>query len=298
MLALLIAVFLTFILPDQMVTVYPTPIENTPKSVDLYYEDVTFPASDGSVNISAWWIPADNANKVLIFVHGAGGNKEVDYFGGLEFFKAMNEHSVSVLSVDLRNHGASDQTEDHRMNGGATEKYDVIGALNFLDQRGNSLPVFALGNSMGGGTVIRAAAAPEEKDRIRGLVLFDSLLDLKSATTNFVRANTGLPDLLIHYAFWSAKLRYDLPPEEPLTVAKKLNMPILVIHDERDPISLLPFARELASANENANLFIVKHPTDKEEFLDQFGPWYSHSRGFLLSPETVVHQIVSFLNDH
>lgn len=44
---------------------HPTPILESPEDYGMQFEDVKFPASDGTM-LSAWYIPAENSDKLII----------------------------------------------------------------------------------------------------------------------------------------------------------------------------------------------------------------------------------------
>ena len=77
-------------------------------SLDLAFESVTFPARVDAVSISAWHIPAREASRAIILVHGMGGCRTCEFQGKvLEFAKTMNTRGFAVLMIDLRGHGTS-----------------------------------------------------------------------------------------------------------------------------------------------------------------------------------------------
>ena len=51
-----------------------TPIQRTPDSVGLAFEEVTFPASDG-VELKGWFLPADS-NRLVIANHFGPANRQ------------------------------------------------------------------------------------------------------------------------------------------------------------------------------------------------------------------------------
>jgi len=75
----------------------------TPKSAGLAYEDVILKTVDG-VKLSAWYIPADYEQGVLLFCHGNAGNIS-HRLDSLKIFHSLN---LSVLIFDYRGYGKSE----------------------------------------------------------------------------------------------------------------------------------------------------------------------------------------------
>ena len=155
--------------PPYMVATSPYWIDVDPGDRGLAFESTLIPSDE--LLLSAWWIPAERPRAELIFVHGAGSNRISEFIGSLDFYRTLNELGVSVVTMDLRNHGKSPVT-DGRLRMGATEWRDVIAAGNWLDaHQASELPRLVLGASMGGSAAIHAAA---NGLRIDGMILLPS----------------------------------------------------------------------------------------------------------------------------
>jgi pimeloyl-ACP methyl ester carboxylesterase len=136
--------------------------ERAPSDVGLPYDNVTI-ASDGMM-LAAWWIPAPpssaNASTTVILVHGLGST-----MGKMVRMWAPNLHAAgySLLTLDLRNHGASPDTASGFVTYGADEADDVAAAVAFVQDHAADLGVdpdriVLYGGSMGGATVLNAGA--------------------------------------------------------------------------------------------------------------------------------------------
>jgi uncharacterized protein len=147
------------------------PVSRTPAEVGLAYEPVAFPASDG-VGIKGWFVPAEGEGPkpTIVFVHGwmwnrlgnvAGraplDDRDVDF---LPATKALHDAGYSVLLYDIRKHGESESGKG-LLSFGPLEKYDFIGAVNYLRTRDDvdGERIGSLGISMGG--TIALYGAPE-----------------------------------------------------------------------------------------------------------------------------------------
>ncbi|WP_420631123.1 alpha/beta hydrolase [Candidatus Leptofilum sp.] len=154
------------------------PLWGTPDQLDMTYEDVTFPATDG-VRLSGWFIPAPanspRKGATLIMVHGWGWNRlgeaatdvvanmtgasQVDL---LRLAHSLYKDGFGLLMYDGRNHGESGSQAP--MQFGETEAQDVVGAIAYLQGRPEVAAnrIGALGFSAGANTVLYALAETDE----------------------------------------------------------------------------------------------------------------------------------------
>ncbi len=293
-LTILWAVLFIGILPSQLVQAQSSPFTAGPGDVDLDYDDVSIPVASDGLSLSAWWMPADNARSVVLYVHGANGNKEEFHTGGLVYYAELVKRGHHVMAIDLRNHGASDRTGDGRLTFGAEEHRDVMAALDMIEELAPGLPVIGSGVSMGGATLIEAAA---RDDRMQALILIDPLLDPQSATLGGMHAILGLPKPLLGPTLWSATTLFGLGGDgpRPLETGKTLSLPILIIQDPADPVTLMTYSQELATDKANITLHVLAHPSADHPALVNAGGWGSHGKAVLLEREEVMNQIDQFL---
>lgn len=126
----------------------------TPDYFDVEYQDVIFTSdNEDSVKLSGWLIPAVNPVGTIILCHGHGGSRR----GMLQKAIMLRKYHFTTLLFDFR---ASGKSEGLIRTFGLKETDDVLGAVKFLKDNPTTagLPILALGQSMGGAAVIRAAA--------------------------------------------------------------------------------------------------------------------------------------------
>jgi pimeloyl-ACP methyl ester carboxylesterase len=288
------AAYLTFYyVPRAALFQDRTAILATPASVGLYFEDVELQPGDKPLKLAAWWIPATSPVAKMVFVHGGGSNRDSKFFQALDFYRAINARGVSVLTLDLRNHGESDG-DGKGLKFGASEYADVLAAIEWLDEKSPRTPVLAMGKSMGGATVIHAT---EHGARLDGLVLLDPVLDTQSALINGIWAGSGIPRFLLTPAVRAAVSQYDLPQGhiDALELATGLDLPILIIQDPDDPVTVAEFARELASRNRHVTLWEAPGIDSMNEKIVWKGRWGSHVAAFHLHPDLTLATIMSFI---
>ncbi len=121
---------------------------HTPAEESLPYEDIAFTTSDG-IQLHGWWIPADNASRAVILLHGYAGSMDPD----LRYAPHLVNAGCNVLMFDFRAHCRSGGMITTL---GALEVRDVQAAVAEVKKRG-SQRLGLLGFSMGGRAAILAA---------------------------------------------------------------------------------------------------------------------------------------------
>ena len=282
------------IAPAFFVAVNSYAVDQDPGSRGLDFDDIEI-ESDG-VTLAGWWIPAEKPIAELIFVHGAGSNRISAYVGSLDFYATLNELGISVIAMDLRNHGSSPIT-DARLHMGATEWADVFAAAQWLDTtQPTALPRFALGASMGGSTVIRAL---HQGLQATGTILLDPQLGILDSLMHGAQVVTGLPAPLFVLAAQAAIWQYDLPTgsHSPLTHAAALQQPILLLQDWDDPVTRSHYAEALADQNPQVQLKKVPHIAPSDPCIRGRGNWGSHAASHPCHPTWTRQQIATFINE-
>ena len=136
---------------------YQRPVGDVPSKDGTNFQDITITTQDG-INLAAWYTPAKNGALILV-IHGYGGARSTQ----LHSFFA--EHGYGVISWDARTHGESD---GDICTFGYYEKFDVKAAIDFAMEMDSSEHIGAYGESMGGATLIIAAA---EFPQIQALIV-------------------------------------------------------------------------------------------------------------------------------
>lgn len=259
--------------PGLARTVGVNPVTDTPAQVGLEYEDILVD-SDG-LALRGWWIPAPSPRAVILFAHGAGSNRTSWFLPSLEFYKAAHDLGLSVATIDLRNHGNSPRT-DGKLGMGSSEWPDMLALSAWLDARGLSdLPRLGVGLSMGGATLIYALS---EGLQLEAAILIDPLLNTYDALKQGGWIAYGLPPELFAPMAWAATRKGGLPKgdRDAGATAQSLTLPILLMQDPDDPITRLPFARELAASNPYVQLEIAPSVPSDGPCLANKGRWGTH----------------------
>lgn len=208
------------------------PISGTPADYGLTYESVTFSSADGLL-LAGWFVSPESGTgngAAIVLCHGYGGTRGET----LPVAAILVRHGYNVLLFDFRGHGES---EGDMVTFGHDEVYDVQGAVAYLRSHPDVAPdrIGALGQSLGGATVIRAAARTLE---IRAVVAEGAFASLADFIANDFASFTGLPEfpfapLMVALGEWQSGL--DVKQVQPVDdVARLSPRPVLLIHGLAD----------------------------------------------------------------
>ena len=269
---------------EAMGLVHPAraPVEESPADYGIErWETVEFAASDG-LQLTGWFIPPapDAGGATVIFVHGLGSNRA----SLLNQAAIVIEHGYGALLIDLRNHGDSAGTTTTL---GFEEVKDVEGAVDYLLARPEVDPdrIAIVGHSMGGGTVLRAAARIPEIDAVVAESAFTSLED---NIAQGVRALTGLPPFPfapLGVFFGEVESGLDISAVRPIDdLARIAPRPVLFIHGEQDQTVDVGNTHQLyAAASEPKEFYVI--------------PNAGHGGLVEADPETFEQTLIGFLDD-
>lgn len=196
---------------------------------------VQITAEDGSV-LRGTFFP--QSERCVLVLHGIGDSR----LGAAGFEPELHKAGFAVLTPDARGHGSSG---GDLITYGVLEQDDVRRWSAWMRREGGCHKVFGLGESLGGASLIMAAAGTEAFDAI---VAECSYSDLSSIAAYRVGLLTGGPRWLRSAAAWPlvwsatlyTRLRYgiDLRRASPVEAVRRLRTPLLLIHglaDNRTP---------------------------------------------------------------
>jgi alpha-beta hydrolase superfamily lysophospholipase len=272
-------------------------VTGSPADYGLRYEAIDFLPADRVIHLRGWWMPAADARAAVVMVHGGGDdNRTQPYQNGLALMRDLVGRGFAVLAFDLRNFGESDATPEGRTFGDL-EGNDVLGAVGAALGRLPGKPVAALGCSMGGASVIQAAArgAP-----LAAIVTDSAFADAREVAVPFTVAAVGWPRLLVVPFVWSAEWVHRVPLGRGSTLDAARRVPsttrALVIQNDGDPIVPVAHARELAAAMPSAETWITPAPPADHPLVGQQGPFGMHCQSYKLDPEGYVARVTAFVD--
>ncbi len=244
---------ISFYMARGVTTAERNPQEDHPSNYGLQADDVEFHPRDGDLRLSGWYIQGEGQNggdaPHLIFVHGLGnvrsGNEAV------ELADRLADRGYSILMFDLRGHGSS---EGGRVSGGYYERWDVLGAYDYLvDQRGAEAGEIGLmGFSMGGSTAILAAV---EEPGIRAVAADSPYAAASELVAQEAARRTVLPEwampAFMPTTIFMARAIYgiDIGALTPVKAVTQLDYPVLIIHGARDERVSVDHGERVAEAS-------------------------------------------------
>ena len=251
----------------------------TPADFNLTAETVRIPV-DG-IELVAWFLPPAPAvdGATMIYAHGFAGNRGVM----LETAVALHERGYGALLLDLRNHGESGGRVS---TWGYAEANDLVAAYHYLLTRPEVNParIGLLGKSMGGAAAAQAAAQLPD---LGVLVLESTYSSFAGNLPNILPSIAHQPSYLTPLVLRRMASVSALPLANIRAVdtVPTLNLPLLVLHGERDQLVPLAQAQAVfAAANEPKQMVVI--------------PGAGHLNTFAVDPAAYTEQVGRFLADY
>lgn len=184
-----------------------------------------------AIRIAGWYVPAANGAgptaATVVFVHGWDANKSEALRYAVPLHPTFN-----VVVLDLRAGGRSALTESTF---GLREKLDLEAVLDWLVRTKHPAHIAVMGNSMGGGTAVLAAASDP---RIEALILdsthahVSDILDRRLEVDAGYPSEPGMPAILA--GMW-LRTGLDLMDADPVNAIPALgHRPLLIVHGAAD----------------------------------------------------------------
>jgi pimeloyl-ACP methyl ester carboxylesterase len=263
----------------------------TPAGFGLDSNVIEFPSKDG-IPLKAWWLPAEDARAVIVLAHGSGGNRS----HMLSRAAFLVNQEFSALIVDLRNHGESSGTY---MTQGYLEALDILGAIDYLRQKGEQRRIILLGHSYGAVASLHAAAQSQEVSAVIADAAFISYSDMMSRVSGLVMKGGGV-SLALKMGIMFMRLPFlervaglafrmqtgvSAPAQKADALASipKIAQPVLFIAGEKDPIAPVEVAR----------MMFEKAPNPKKAFV--ILPGATHQT-YKLAPREYETAVLGFLD--
>lgn len=203
-----------FFVPDR--TVY-----TTPQAEGVHAEEVLLPGPGGAA-LHGWWLPASApARGTVLHVHGNAANIS-NHLPQVAWLPAAG---FNVLTFDYRGFGRSPGRPT--LDGVVDDTRAALAWLRSRPAADGRLAV--LGQSLGGATALRAVA--DDGAGVRLLVLDSAFASYRGIAREAAREMGPLG--------WLAPLLVPTLPgaeHDPLAAARRLDVPLLVIHGSRDAV--------------------------------------------------------------
>lgn len=230
-------------------------LSETPASMNLDYEDVVIPTSDGQ-KLSGWFIPHPSPRAVLLYFHGNTGNMSEP----VPLLRILHNLNLAVLIIDYRGYGRSTGKPSE-----VGTYRDAEAAWAYLVNTRGITPedIVIYGCSLGGAIAIWLAT----QHRPAALVAGSTFLNIRQIARDLFPM---IPVTLLSRIHYNNKKRI-----------QQISCPVLIMHSTED--DLIPFEHGLG-------LFQTAKPP--KEFLELRGP---HGEAVLVSEQKFIEAMDAFL---
>ena len=252
-----------------------------PSIIGLNYEELNIITSDGK-SISAWLIKSKGieARKgVILFVHGHYGDKTHLL---IKYGRYFNKLGYDLLSIDLRNHGKSDDLKPVTL--GLLESDDVIASVNYLRDHilNDEEKVIIMAESMG---ACASFYASMRNNQIKCIISDSCFSNSTDAITGYL-GTLGVPELISKFSIKLIYYLYSLSLYRisPLNIIQNITIPIFFMHNKSD--ELVPFSEYVKLTNQRK-----LNGTIDDKYLVYDGPYHLTP----YNPEKIKKEIQEFI---
>ena len=239
-------------------------IVRTPGDVDVKYEDVFFPTSDG-VRLNGWFVPSESET-TLVWFHGNAGNIS----HRLENLLMLKHRlGLNIFIFDYRGYGRSE--------GSPSEKgmyLDAEAALEFLSSRpapdgGRKLVFF--GRSLGAAVAVEMATRHET----------DALVLESPFTSVRAMARRAYPFLPAGLLVLPLRSRFD-----SLAKIADVRTPVMVLHGDMDDIVPFEEGRKLYdAANQPKRFYTIEGAAHNDTYVIGGSAYFDALKAFIDDPD-------------
>ena len=252
-------------------------LDGNPGDYGLPYEDVAFSPRGNEWHglvLRGWIVEREGlegpeGELTVILVHGLNSSRTGD--NALALASRLFSLGFNVLLFDMRGHGESDGDQ---LSAGYFERWDVLGAYDFLVEQGvPPARIGVLGWSMGGATALLAVS---EEPSIRAVVADSAFADVQDMIAQETARTTVFPEwavpVFIPGMIIVSSVHYgiDVGAVVPEQAAAGLDYPILLIHGDAD--SRIPVEHSIRihdSAPAGSVLWLIQGSDHADAFLDE-----------------------------
>ncbi|MFC2026901.1 alpha/beta hydrolase [Chloroflexota bacterium] len=255
------------------------PLGDTPASVGLAYEDVSFPSRIDRLTLKGWYIAGKKTFTVII-VTGMHQSR-VDYsISVLDMTGDLVARGYNVLLFDLRGRGESEGS------GVLLTRFerDIGGAVDYIKQRGCPAEGTGfIGFSAGAASSIIFTSS----ENVAALVSDSCFADIADVFINKGISESGMPRWLIGFfgmgTLLMSKVMYGYRRVSPVDRVSAVACPILFIQGDKDDLVPVNDAHRLMEASGN--------PVDELWLVPDAG----HTLSYLTDPAGYIDRVASFL---
>ena len=230
-----------------LVAAAPSATNHLPNTIDS--AAVQFPSASGS-QLKGWLLTTHEPSAAVILLHPLRSNRN-SMLARAEFLVSQG---FVVLLFDFQAHGES---PGQQITFGHLESLDAIASVKFMQSRYPTLPIIAIGSSLGGAASILA----EPPLPVAGLILEAVYPTIETAVANRLQIYLGYFGKFIEpLLLWQLNFRLGISPQQlrPIAKAAAIKAPVLIISGSEDQRTTLADTQALYAAfNNDKDLWIV-----------------------------------------
>jgi len=279
-LALLLFYFLvSALIANGMAMPLRRPINKTPASLGLAFENVSFHSQIDNVLLKGWYIPSGGDNTIII-MPGGKQNRSDPTIKLLELCVDLSKKGVNILTFDRRGCG---QSAASSLRGRSRSDRDFGGAVDYIRNRnGPRENIILLGISVGA----VAALTFVEKDKYIKAVISDSCYASTSEMARRVMGEKCKAFIVFEPgAICIGRLIFGLDKESAMDKVPQITCPVFFINGAEDESVPPEDTHRLVKASNN--------PFDEIWIVTGAG----HSQSYSTYPDEYVKRVVAFLED-
>ena len=210
--------------------------------IERPYERVEITARDGTRLVARYHHVADGA-PLQIQCHGYRGCAVREFCGGNPIAARLGHNT---LLIDQRAHGES---EGKVITFGIRERLDVLDWVEYARARFGEIPIFLVGISMGGASVLMASGEPLPPSVV-GVIADCPYSDPGDIICSVIRMMHLKPALAFPLVRMAARLfgGFSLSECSAREAVKAATVPLLLLHGEEDRLVPCEMSREIAAA--------------------------------------------------
>lgn len=218
--ALLLVGAIAFLLPEigAAMILHP-PRKGVAEATPGFCKRVAFQRE--GLTLHGWRSDAVGARRgTVIYLHGLADNR----VGGAGVIERFRKRGFDVVAFDSRAHGASG---GHAVTYGFFEKEDLRAVINTLEPG----PVVLIGSSLGAAVALQLAA---DDKRVSAVVAGEAFSDLRTVITERAPFCFSTDRLEEAIRLAERKGKFSIDSVNPALAARKISVPVLLIHGEDD----------------------------------------------------------------
>ncbi len=243
--------------PVPYVESYGSECDSIPALIEefmaLPFEEHSIKSYDGKRLFGRYYYAKEDAPLIIMF-HGYQGSPRRDFCGSA---KPLLDLGYNILTIDQRSHGKSD---GHSITFGIKERTDCLYWANYAKEHlSKDNPIFLMGVSMGGATVLMASDM-ELPHTVKGIIAdcpYSTPKDIIKKECKHMGYN---PTIVFPFIVCGGAVfgRLNIFKYDSLSSVKNCDLPILLVHGDNDMFVPHTMSEDIFGCCKNATIEIFE----------------------------------------